>query len=218
MIISCPMCSTRYTVPDSAVGSEGKKVRCSHCGHTWYEYPLHGPGGLAAGDGDMATIAAVRTRAPEDVVAAARSGGRRGGLAPWLGLAVLVVALGAGGVLLRGEVVRLWPATALLYQTVGLPVEPPGAGLQLQNVRSEQREAEGAPLLVVEGQIVNVSESERPVPGVVAVSLDPTRKPVAEWDIEVSSDRLLPGEIATFHSARRDPGDVAEVMITFKGR
>ena len=35
MIIGCPDCSTKFGIPDGALGDAGRKVRCAKCGHVW---------------------------------------------------------------------------------------------------------------------------------------------------------------------------------------
>lgn len=49
MHIACPACATRYVVPDSAVGRDGRVVRCAKCRHSWFQDGPETPdGGTAA--------------------------------------------------------------------------------------------------------------------------------------------------------------------------
>lgn len=67
MIIACPACSTRYVVPDSAIGVEGRTVRCAKCRHSWFQ---HGPD-LPPREEPAAAPAPVTAPAPEPEVPAA---------------------------------------------------------------------------------------------------------------------------------------------------
>ena len=144
-------------------------------------------------------------------------GARRRALVGWGSFVAVLLALGAAGYFGRATVVRLWPPAALFYETVGLPVEPPGTGLQLQNVRSEQKAEDGKTALLVEGQILNVSEAARTVPALRVTALGADRQPLRNWTVEPVPPQILPGEIATFRDVQTDAAGVLEVMITFDG-
>ncbi|MEI8396011.1 MAG: hypothetical protein WCF85_14825 [Rhodospirillaceae bacterium] len=135
----------------------------------------------------------------------------------WIGFGSVILGAFLSLLIARAEIVYLWPPAALFYEVVGMPVEPPGAGLQLQNVKSEQKNEDGALALVVDGQISNISDIERDVPPVIAISIGPDRKVVRKWRIPVKQTKLEPGGTVTFHSVEHDPGVVSELAVNLGG-
>jgi predicted Zn finger-like uncharacterized protein len=68
MIIACPACATRYVVPDSAIGVDGRTVRCAKCRHSWFQ---HGPELPPRDDVREEDEAAAPVAAPEPAAAVA---------------------------------------------------------------------------------------------------------------------------------------------------
>jgi predicted Zn finger-like uncharacterized protein len=39
MILTCPECATKFNIKDGALGTDGRKVKCSKCDHRWHAMP-----------------------------------------------------------------------------------------------------------------------------------------------------------------------------------
>ena len=39
MILSCPQCNANFNLDDAVLGTKGRKVKCSKCGHRWHAIP-----------------------------------------------------------------------------------------------------------------------------------------------------------------------------------
>ena len=93
----------------------------------------------------------------------------------WIGW-VLVLLLAAGvvvaGTLFRDAVVEAFPAAARLYRAAGIPVtdpDQPGAGLEIRDVATARRFADGHEVLEVVGRVVNATDVARPLPPLALV-------------------------------------------------
>ncbi|WP_443970253.1 MJ0042-type zinc finger domain-containing protein [Sphingobium sp. CR28] len=94
MILVCPSCATRYVVPDSAIGPEGRQVRCASCRHSWFQEgaalerpaaapapsiaaPMRAEGSVAVAEREMVAPESPATPRPEPEVASASEGSTR---------------------------------------------------------------------------------------------------------------------------------------------
>src|SRR5580692_5554601 len=147
MIVSCPVCRTRYQVDEGALrGQSGRTVRCAKCGHTWHQTASPEPpevGDEAKTDGRIEPALEVPPRPAATLEVPPRQRAlpepprrrSRWGAFRWLVIAILLaVAVLAGIVAARGAVVALWPSAARLYALAGFSAESPGAGLKIEKL------------------------------------------------------------------------------------
>ena len=208
MILTCPQCSTRYHVDAMALGAAGRTVRCASCGQRWsVTPPADTPQVVEFGTPAPATVPRVRPIEQEN---------RRSiSLLGWL-VAVLVVLLAASAVIGRNEIVAGFPASALIYQKLHLPITL-DHGLQFEEITSTRLQEGGIAVLVVEGAIVNVTPNDRPVPPIRITLLDSGGRQLQEELFRAKEQHLEPGAKTSFSGRVVNPADRARnFSITFE--
>jgi predicted Zn finger-like uncharacterized protein len=213
MIITCPDCATRYHLDPVALTPAGRTVRCASCGHRWQARP--------PADAPMLVEAVVQAPASEAL------GLRRPGLPPgrqprrsvvhlaaWLA-AVVIIVLGAGGILGRDKIVAAFPASAEVYAKLGFPIAT-GFGLEFEGISSQRFAERGVSILVVEGRIVNVSGRERAIPPVRVTLLDASGRSLQEELFQPRVEVLGAGGTTSFLGRVVDPAEQAQnFSVTF---
>ncbi len=220
MILSCPSCNAQYDLPDDAVGPKGRRVKCTSCAYTWHQAP--------AGQDNIEFIQeqisenftpettpqpqpAERPVKSEAVPVVKQAGG--GTVMIVAVIIALVLLLASLGFLVatRKNITAGWPPMALFYQMIGMPVEAPGAELELVNIESK---LEGG-TLDVKGAIKNPSDKQQSLAGIlIAVSNGEGR--LKDWPVDLHGKLIQPGEEIGFQYQLQDVPEGAEnVTIRF---
>jgi predicted Zn finger-like uncharacterized protein len=209
MILTCPQCSTRYHVEPSALGASSRSVRCASCGHRWSARPPADTPKTIDLDDPPPGAPASRPLPPPP------TGRRLSALTAGL-IAAFIVLLLASAVIGRNAVVARFPATAAVYEGLGLPAAV-DLGLEFADIKSTRLEEGGIAVLVVEGAILNVGESDRAVPPIRITLLDKSGHELQEELFEAKEPRLEPGTKTSFSGRLVNPADQARnFSVTFE--
>jgi predicted Zn finger-like uncharacterized protein len=213
MILTCPSCATRYQADEAKFPPQGRQVRCAKCGHVW-----HQPGPAPVSEPEIVTKpepartpepALSRTRSFAPAVTHAQPGPvARGAMLAvatgWLGLILVILAIGYSLVRYRQEISVIWPQSAGVYSSLGLKVNAQGIDFARVDYRRENED--GQAVLAVTGNIINSGTRELPVPQNVRVTLsDANNHELYHWSFTPNVQSLKPGQSSPFLTRLSSP-------------
>ena len=211
MILSCPHCGTHYSLSESQLGPNGRKVRCSACKTTWHADPP------PAEPIELAPEPPVKPRV-EDLqqVKAERLPSRYRALIEdkkrlraltvqglvWGGLAAAFVAVLTLAFALRVDIVRAFPRIAGAYAMVGVKVN--ATHLEFGAKSADASFKGGRFYVTVKAQVRNVSDKTVPVP--------PVQVRLMDASLQTFATTLIPsnGLSVPAHQTRTLTFDVAD--------
>lgn len=189
MILACPKCNARFLVPDTAIGANGRNVRCGKCAHNWFTMPRGEAPAAAAGAPDIDKL--MREGAVRTVSGAAESPPlkpippgsnlpvrlRRFGFGRRLrlyaaGLAVVLTAAAVGAGL-----VDLAPTLVGLPDSHGLAF----ADMKIQPAAPAGTHAGKAVRFVLEGNITNKTQATLAEPDIRIALLNHDGREIRRW-------------------------------------
>jgi predicted Zn finger-like uncharacterized protein len=240
MILSCPECRTRYVVPDSAVGPNGRQVRCASCRHSWFQDPPPIPLDLVERANTPPIPAAAVPKTPQTApVAPAPSvepvttvddgydafaheppfRPRRNPARGWTIIAAAVAAVLVAGL----AALQYFGTPTMLSGTLarlGLPGGAVDVPLLLEVPRKPERRElpSGNELFALTGRVVNPTNEAQRVPDILAELRDAQGRVVYGWTITPPRRTIAPRGTIEFDSAEIDvPKGSKKLNLSFSG-
>lgn len=159
----------------------------------------------------------IETYAARRLQRGARRKSLRWPLSPLQNVIAALLIVDAVLVAWRVDVVRILPQTASFYAMMGLAVNL--RGLDFDSVSTTTEEHEGVPILVVGGNIVNITNKLVDVPRIKFAARNAAHDEIYSWTAAPPRATLAAGEAVTFRTRfASPPPDVRDVLVRFVTR
>ena len=206
MILTCSACQTQYIVPENALGTKARTVKCAQCGYSWKQQPitvtdidLSSPAFHAisspdaAPDSDDAAVMAQQLRWQQALHVDAQPVAATGSMlrfcaktVAWFAFLLLMTAISLAYA--RLTLVTTFPGTALLYEALQFPAPAAGAGLDFRDDTLAVLEADTVPTrLHVTGHFINTKPKALPLPILQARLFDKKGVWLKDWGIPLQN-------------------------------
>lgn len=230
MIVNCPSCYTRYSMP--AMASARVAMTCRACGHHWREMEtidaiditdvqttVNSSRRLArvvdhddAPDVEASRLASLARNAQEEHEIKLFKRRRR--LQQWAVFGSFVLAPFVAAGFMPETVVSAAPISIKAYEALGYDINL--YGLEVRGIEREHIVMDGQRILAIKGQISNLDENIRKIPWLRFALLGPSGEELYTWTLDTASKPLRPGESTSFVTRLSAPPEAAEnVQIRF---
>lgn len=231
MIISCPTCSAKFKISPEKIG-DGKNLTCAKCKHKWFfklpepklvDTPAPSPEQIEAA---IEKIVADQSPAaddapPMDAINHLGAQAAEGHAAQekqhhystkkaWILFGLLILSIVGLGSFERGLIVSHWPASARIYDLLGMPIPVLGAGLDIRDLAWELVKVETIDentgdkviqkptQIEIKGSIVNHTDGPLSIPDLLAKTMDKHNKPFHQVTFKAMGEKILPKETIPF--------------------
>lgn len=221
MLLNCPQCQTQYRLDPALLGEQGRRVRCTSCGNIWHQLSAESDEltipDFPAMDVDFqeprkedkeeksfssllkegaSGIPEAVKPIPQGFQPAIMTHRPLGMSAGAFGSAVflLLLFLTLGPLLLvKAPLVRLWPPMATFYGLIGVPVQAPGEGLRLSEMKAVQNISGEKKSFSIQASLTNVSERALHYPKLEA-TVENAGEIIRTWRFDAPQAEVNPGE------------------------
>jgi predicted Zn finger-like uncharacterized protein len=233
MLLVCPSCRTRYVVPDSAIGANGRQVRCASCRHSWFQDgpesvapppiapvvappevretvdsapppPVVAPISDPVAESAESVPVGLRVPPPDDGLPERSQFAHEPPFRPRRNPAkIMTYAAIAFAAIVTLGGVALW-YSGWLDSSLASSGGDSRLTIQLHDNLELGRAADGSPYFIASGSIVNPTSERQSVPNMLVTLKDASGRSIFNWEMKPPVRALAPGATAEFSQLKRD--------------